>query len=97
LSFSKKYGEEYFRQLTAEKVVTKYRRGFKRREWVLMRPRNEALDCRVYALSAFTILNADLNRISEKHGFDLEGYTKHEEDMEYSSNNLTTSSIDINS
>jgi phage terminase large subunit GpA-like protein len=31
-----------------------------------MRPRNEALDCRVYALSAFTILNADLNRISEK-------------------------------
>ena len=64
--FPKKYGEEYFRQLTAEKVVTKYRRGFKRREWVLMRPRNEALDCRVYALSAFTILNADLNRISEK-------------------------------
>ena len=37
------------------------------------------------------------NRISEKHGFDLEGYTKHEEDMENSSNNLTTSSIDINS
>ena len=37
------------------------------------------------------------NRISEKHGFDLEAYTKHEEDMENSSNNLTTSSIDINS
>ena len=37
------------------------------------------------------------NRISEKHGFDLEGYTKHEEDMENSSNNLTTSSIDVNS
>ncbi len=37
------------------------------------------------------------NRISEKHGFDLEGYTKHEENMENSSNNLTTSSIDINS
>ena len=52
--FPKKYSEEYFRQLTAEKVVTKYRRGFKKREWVLMRPRNEALDCRVYALSAFT-------------------------------------------
>jgi len=64
--FPKKYGEEYFRQLTAEKVVTKYRRGFKRREWVLMRPRNEALDCRVYALSAFTLLNADLNKISER-------------------------------
>ena len=55
--FPTKYSEEYFRQLTAEKIVTKYRRGFKKREWVLMRPRNEALDCRVYALSAFTLLN----------------------------------------
>ena len=64
--FPKKYSEEYFRQLTAEKVVTKYRRGFKKREWVLMRPRNEALDCRVYALAAFTLLNADLNMIAEK-------------------------------
>jgi len=64
--FPKKYNEEYFRQLTAEKIVTKYRRGFKKREWVLMRPRNEALDCRVYALSAFTLLNADLTRIAEK-------------------------------
>ena len=64
--FPLKYDEEYFRQLTAEKIITKYRRGFKRREWVLMRPRNEALDCRVYALSAFTILNADLQKISER-------------------------------
>ena len=64
--FPKQYTEEYFRQLTAEKVVTKYRRGFKKREWVLMRPRNEALDCRVYAMSAFTLLNADLNQIMEK-------------------------------
>ena len=64
--FPKKYSEEYFRQLTAEKVVTKYRRGFKKREWVLMRPRNEALDCRVYALSAFTLLNADLNTIAQR-------------------------------
>ena len=64
--FPKKYTEEYFRQLTAEKIVTKYRRGFKKREWVLMRPRNEALDCRVYAMSAFTLLNADLNQIMEK-------------------------------
>ena len=31
-----------------------------------MRPRNEALDCRVYAMSAFTLLNADLNQIMEK-------------------------------
>ena len=64
--FPKTYNEEYFRQLTAEKVITKYRRGFKKREWVLMRPRNEALDCRVYAVSAFILLNADLNTIAQR-------------------------------
>ena len=37
------------------------------------------------------------NRISKKHGFDLDEYTKHEEDTANSSNNLTTSSIDVNS
>ena len=37
------------------------------------------------------------NRISEKHGFDLEEYAKYEGDVENSSNNLTTSSIDVNS
>ena len=58
-----KYDEEYFRQLTAEKIVTKYRRGFKRREWVLMRSRNEALDCRVYSLAALSVLNADLKML----------------------------------
>ena len=61
-----KYDEEYFRQLTAEKIVTKYRRGFKRREWVLMRSRNEALDCRVYALASLSILNADLKMLARQ-------------------------------
>ena len=37
------------------------------------------------------------NRISEKHGFDLGEYDKYEGDVGNSSNNLTTSSIDINS
>ena len=64
--FPVKYNEEYFRQLTAEKVISKYRRGFRKREWVLMRPRNEALDCRVYAVSAFILLNADLNTIAQR-------------------------------
>lgn len=48
---------EYFSQLTAEKLVTKYHRGFPRKEWVQTRPRNEALDCRVYAYAALKILN----------------------------------------
>jgi phage terminase large subunit GpA-like protein len=51
------YGADFFSQLTAEKKVTKYRRGFAYAEWVKIRPRNEALDCRVYALAALHIRN----------------------------------------
>jgi len=48
-----KYSEEYFKQLTAERLVTtKDRRGFPHREWNKERERNEALDCRVYARAA---------------------------------------------
>lgn len=48
---------EYFLQLTAEKMITKFRRGFPYREWVLTRTRNEATDCRVYSHAALKILN----------------------------------------
>lgn len=67
--FPMHYPDEYFRQLTAEKVVKKYHRGFHRREWIKTRARNEALDCRVYALAALSIINANVNivaRNSEK-------------------------------
>jgi phage terminase large subunit GpA-like protein len=47
---------EYFKQLTAEKAVTRFTRGFPRREWVKVRSRNEALDCRVYAMAALYLL-----------------------------------------
>jgi phage terminase large subunit GpA-like protein len=46
----------YFNQLTAEKVVTKLHKGFPRRDWIKTRVRNEALDCRVYALCAMKFL-----------------------------------------
>jgi len=49
--------EEFFAQLTAEKVVTKFRKGFPYREWIKVRPRNEAIDCRVYGTAAKYILN----------------------------------------
>jgi len=64
--FPKHYDEEYFKQLTAEQVVTRYHKGFKRREWQKIRPRNEALDCRVYAIAALSILNTDVNMLSER-------------------------------
>jgi phage terminase large subunit GpA-like protein len=52
--------DEYFRQLTAEKLVTRYHKGFPRLEFVKVRTRNEALDARVYAMAALSILNANL-------------------------------------
>ncbi|KJV81250.1 phage terminase large subunit family protein [Rickettsia hoogstraalii str. RCCE3] len=59
--FPVKYDEQYFKQLTAEKCVTRYHKGFPVRKWE--KPsgkRNEALDCRVYATAALHILNPDL-------------------------------------
>lgn len=47
---------EYFAQLTAEKVVTRYHMGRQRRTYEKTRPRNEALDLEVYAMAALIIL-----------------------------------------
>lgn len=48
----------WFEQLTAEKVVTKWVRGFPQRVWEkLPSVRNEALDLRVYAYAALLSLN----------------------------------------
>lgn len=59
--------DEYFKQLAAsEKIVTKYHKGFPRREFVKTRTRNEALDCRVYAIGALSILNLNLNTLAER-------------------------------
>lgn len=55
--------EEYFRQLTAEEVVYRYKRGVKTRIWKKKRARNEALDLRVYATAALEILNPQFDRI----------------------------------
>ncbi|MGH9894327.1 MAG: terminase gpA endonuclease subunit, partial [bacterium] len=44
--------DEYFEQLTGEKLVTRYQRGVPRLEWLRVRRRQEALDCEVYAYAA---------------------------------------------
>lgn len=49
------FDDEYFAQLTAEKLVTKKRSGREIQEWVKERPRNEALDCMVYALAGLRL------------------------------------------
>ncbi|HZC13724.1 MAG TPA: terminase gpA endonuclease subunit, partial [Thermoleophilaceae bacterium] len=60
------YGEDYFRQLTAEKLVTRMHRGFPRQSWEKETgQRNEALDCRVYARAAAALFGLD--RLGERH------------------------------
>lgn len=49
------FDEEYFAQLAAERLVTKFKGQRPFQEWVKTRPRNEALDCLVYALAAYRL------------------------------------------
>ena len=59
--------DEYFKQLAAsEKIVTRFHKGFPKREFVKTRNRNEALDCRVYAYGALAILNLNINAIADR-------------------------------
>ena len=58
--------EEYFEQLTAEKMVTKFKRGFPYREWVKTRTRNEATDCRIYGHAALKLLNPNWQALTER-------------------------------
>jgi phage terminase large subunit GpA-like protein len=59
---------EYYKQLTAEKMVTRYIKGQPIREWHKPdKARNEALDCRVYALAALKIINPAFKRLAERY------------------------------
>src|SRR5574337_784935 len=56
------FDDEYFAQLAAEKLVTKVKGTRPFHEWIKTRPRNEALDCLVYALAAVRLSGRDLSR-----------------------------------
>lgn len=59
--------EEWFRQLTGERLVTRYpRHGHAIREWVKVYPAVEALDCRNYAYAALLLSGVDLEREAAK-------------------------------
>ena len=66
-----RYSEEYFKQITAEQLVTKIVKGYRRHEWQKMRERNGALDCRVYARAAASRIGLD--RYQDKHWQAIEG------------------------
>lgn len=57
--------DEYFKQLTAEKQITRYVNGFPKRTWVKKDgARNEALDCEVYSYAALQYFYTRVNRNS---------------------------------
>jgi phage terminase large subunit GpA-like protein len=59
------YTDDWMAQLTCERVVTRYTRGFPRR--IYEKPngaRNEALDMRVYALGCLDILRPNMAAIA---------------------------------
>jgi len=68
------YDQEYFKQLTSEQIRVKIVKGYKKYEWEKMRDRNEALDCRVYARAAASVIGVD--RYKDKHWTELENKTK---------------------
>ena len=53
------YDEEFFKMLTAEQLLVRTVKGFRRYEWVKIRDRNEALDLRVLNRVASAILGMD--------------------------------------
>ena len=53
------YSKEYFEQLCGEQLVTRIERGYRRFAWEKRRDRNEALDCRVYAMAAAASLRLE--------------------------------------
>lgn len=56
----KKYDAEYFLSLTSEKMIIQDNGKI---IWKQLRKRNEALDCRNYAMAAFDILSPQLERL----------------------------------
>jgi phage terminase large subunit GpA-like protein len=59
------YDEEFFQQLTAEALKTRYSHGFPEQFYEKVRDRNEALDRRVYFLAGLDILKPNLTAIAK--------------------------------
>lgn len=60
------YDKDYFDQLTAEVLKTKYIKGFPIKYYEKLRERNEALDLRVYWLAVIDIIKPHLTLIAKR-------------------------------
>jgi len=54
------YNDDYFKMMTAEELKTKMVRGRRKKEWTLIRKRNEAFDNRGYNTAALDMMKIDL-------------------------------------
>lgn len=68
--FAADLDEEFFRQLTAEQIVVRVVKGYRKHEWIKTRERNEDLDCCNYARAAASVFGVD--RFSEHAWTNLE-------------------------
>jgi phage terminase large subunit GpA-like protein len=57
--------DELAAQLTSERLVMTWTKGVPHQVWKKIRPRNEGLDCAVYALAALRLLNPRLGIMAE--------------------------------
>jgi phage terminase large subunit GpA-like protein len=65
--FPKRYTAEYYQQMTAEHVKTKYKKGFAERSWEKKSndARNEAFDCRNYATGAMLSMQVNFEQLAQ--------------------------------
>lgn len=78
--FPAERSDEFFKMLCAEKKITKFVAGRAKTQYVKVTAsaRNEALDCRVYALAAVSIINPDWRSFARKrrNSAELRGKTR---------------------
>jgi len=60
IHFNENCDTEFFKQLTAERQVTKFTKGFPHKVWMKTRARNDVLDAMVYAIAAYILLNVNM-------------------------------------
>ena len=58
--------DELAAQLTSERLKRRFAKGVPVQVWTKVRPRNEALDCAVYALAALRLVHPDLDAIAAR-------------------------------
>jgi phage terminase large subunit GpA-like protein len=58
--------DELAAQLGSERLVTRFTKGVPSQIWKKTRPRNEMLDCAVYALAALRLRHPDLDLLSQR-------------------------------